>query len=309
MATKLLIPASVKTIDTSFLSDFLLCEEYAVDEKNENYKSVDGVIFDPSGETLIGYPHSKPDAEYEVPAKTEKIGERAFYNNYALTKVTFPKSLRTIGEYAFGACSNLTTVEFNKGLKEIGNNAFSTVPLANVTLPSSIVTIGSSAITLTQDYGRLELPEKLEKMGLFAFGSSYDSSFTQDVIRIPARLKFEKSSINRVLFEKYEVDEKNEYHTVVDGMLMSKDGMTLTAVPTLMEGDLIVPEGTLYIDYAALDYCDLITDIYLPDSILDAGGAISKDYSTGEYKYVIHCSEGSEVQKALDAKGIPWEAR
>ena len=309
MATKLLIPASVKTIDTSFLSDFLLCEEYAVDEKNENYKSVDGVIFDPSGETLIGYPHSKPDAEYEVPAKTEKIGERAFYNNYALTKVTFPKSLRTIGEYAFGACNNLTTVEFNKGLKEIGNNAFSTVPLANVTLPSSIVTIGSSAITLTQDYGRLELPEKLEKMGLFAFGSSYDSSFTQDVIRIPARLKFEKSSINRVLFEKYEVDEKNEYHTVVDGMLMSKDGMTLTAVPTLMEGDLIVPEGTLYIDYAALDYCDLITDIYLPDSILDAGGAISKDYSTGEYKYVIHCSEGSEVQKALDAKGIPWEAR
>ena len=59
----------------------------------------------------------------------------------------------------------------------------------------------------------------------------------------------------------------------------------------------------------ALDDCDLITDIYLPDSVLDPGGVVIKDSSTGEYKYVIHCSEGSEVQKALDAKGIPWEAR
>ena len=146
-------------------------------------------------------------------------------------------------------------------------------------------------------------------MGLFAFGGSYDSAFTQDVIRIPDRLKFEKSSLRRVLFEKYEVDENNENYSVADGMLMSKDGMTLIAVPTLLEGDLVVPEGTLYIEYSALDECDLITDIYLPDTILDIGAAASKDYSTGEYKYVIHCSEGTEAQKMLDAKGVPWVAR
>ena len=307
--TKLILPASVQTIDGTFLKDFMYCEEYAVDEKNENFKSVDGIIFDNSGETLIGYPRSKPDPEYEVPAKTEKIGEYAFYNNYMITKVVFPKSLRTIGECAFYGCGSLTTVEFNKGLKEIGNNAFNNVMLSNVSLPSSIVSIGDSAFTLTEGYGRLELPEKLEKMGLFAFGSSYDSSFTQDVIRIPNRLKFEKSSLRDVLFEKYEVDESNENYSVADGMLMSKDGMTLIAVPTLLEGDLVVPEGTVYIDYSALDDCELIKDIYLPDTILDIGSTASKDYKTGEYKYVIHCSEGTEAQKLLDAKGVPWVAK
>ena len=244
-----------------------------------------------------------------MPTKTEKIGEYAFYNNYMITKVVFPKSLRTIGECAFYGCGSLTTVEFNKGLKEIGNNAFNNVMLSNVSLPSSIVSIGDSAFTLTEGYGRLELPEKLEKMGLFAFGSSYDSSFTQDVIRIPNRLKFEKSSLRDVLFEKYEVDESNENYSVADGMLMSKDGMTLIAVPTLLEGDLVVPEGTVYIDYSALDDCELIKDIYLPDTILDIGSTASKDYKTGEYKYVIHCSEGTEAQKLLDAKGVPWVAK
>ena len=308
-AAKLVIPASVQTIDINFLNSFIFCKEYAVDENNENYRSENGVLFDASGETLIGYPRYKADPEYEVPAKTERIEESAFYSNTSLTKVVFPKSLRTIGKNAFSSCSSLKTVEFNKGLKEIEERAFYTDQLANVSLPSSIVSIGGSAFWLAEEYGRLEFPEKLEKMGLFAFGSSYQGPFTQDVIRIPARLKFEKQSLREIMFERFEVDEKNEYHKVVDGLLMSKDGMTLTAVPTLMKGDLVVPEGTVSIDYSALDNCDLITDIYLPDSMLDIGGVAAKNYATGEYKYVLHCSEGTEVQKYLDSKGVPWVAK
>jgi hypothetical protein len=76
-----------------------------------------------------------------------------------------------------------------------------------------------------------------------------------------------------------------------------------------MEGDLYVPEGTFYIQYYALKECDRITDIYLPDSILDIGSIDEKDYDTDEYKYVIHCYEGTEAQKALDAEGTPWKAR
>ena len=58
----------------------------------------------------------------------------------------------------------------------------------------------------------------------------------------------------------------------------------------------------------ALDGCDRITDIYLPDSILDLGNVGKKDYDTGEYYFTIHCKENSEAQRRLDAKGIPWEA-
>ena len=309
-SSNLIIPASVEKIEVTFLNDFSQCEAYEVDEKNENYRSIDGVIFDASGETLIGYPVGKKDKEYEVPAKTERIGNSAVYFNSNLGKVTFPKSLRTIGDHAFDGCYGLTTVVFNKGLKEIGKYAFDSAPLADVSLPSSVVSIGDSAFTLTENFGRIELPEKLETMGYAAFGTDYgEPLFTQDVIRIPSKLKFNKNSISGAVFDQYEVDEDNENFTVTDGLLMSKDGSTLAAVPTGMEGDLYVPEGTFYIQYDALEECDRIKDIYLPASILDIGSIDEKDYDTGEYKYVIHCYEGTEAQKSLDAEGTPWKAR
>ena len=89
---------------------------------------------------------------------------------------------------------------------------------------------------------------------------------------------------------------------------MSRDGADLVSVPTLREGELHVPEGTLAINYYALNGCDLITDIYLPDSLLDIGNIGVTDKETGAFKYVIHCREDSEARRKLDAKKVPWEA-
>ena len=234
------------------------------------------------------------------------IGENAFYLNTLLTKVTLPKSLRTIGKSAFGSCSSLSDVEFAKGLKEIGARAFNNCPLKDVKLPSSVTSIGSSAFTPGEGFGKIELPDKLEKMGYSAFTARYGEPFTQDVILIPANLVITEKFLDNILFERFEVNEKSEKYMAADGLLMSKDGRTLVAVPTLAEGDLVVPDGTLYIEYSALDGCDKVTDIYLPDSILNIGNIGAKDYETGEYRFVVHCNAGTEVQRRLDARGIPW---
>lgn len=304
--SKVVIPDSVSTIENKFFSDFYMLKALETGAGNKNYKCVDGVLFDAKGETLIVYPKQKEDAEYTVPAKTETIGENAFYLNTFLTKVTLPKSLRTIGKSAFGSCSSLSEVVFAKGLKEIGDRAFYGCSLQNVMLPSSVTAIGGSAFMPGEGYGKIELPDKLEKMGYTAFSAKSGDPFTQDVIRIPAKLVITEKFLGNILFEQYEVDEKNGNYMAVDGLLMSKDGRTLVAVPTLTEGDLIVPDGTLYIEYSALDGCDKVTDIYLPDSVLNIGNIGVKDYETGEYRFVIHCNAGTEVQRRLDAKGIPW---
>ena len=112
----------------------------------------------------------------------------------------------------------------------------------------------------------------------------------------------------RVILQNYAVDGKNPYHTASDGLLMSKDGTTLVSVPTGRSGEMYVPDGTLYIDYSAFDECTSITDIYLPDSVMSIGSIGAKNYDTGEYYYTIHCHEGSEAAKKLDAKRIPWVA-
>ena len=304
--SKVVIPDSVSTIESKFFSDFYMLKELETGAGNKNYKCVDGVLFDAKGETLILYPKQKEDAEYTVPGKTVTIGENAFYLNTLLTKVTLPKSLRTIGKSAFGSCSSLSDVEFAKGLKEIGARAFNNCPLKDVKLPSSVTSIGSSAFTPGEGFGKIELPDKLEKMGYSAFTARYGEPFTQDVILIPANLVITEKFLDNILFERFEVNEKSEKYMAADGLLMSKDGRTLVAVPTLAEGDLVVPDGTLYIEYSALDGCDKVTDIYLPDSILNIGNIGAKDYETGEYRFVVHCNAGTEVQRRLDARGIPW---
>ena len=305
---KVVIPESVSSVDSEFFTYFFYLQEIEIKESNADYKSVDGVLFDKKGETLLLYPQAKEDAEYTVPDKIERIEEKAFYFNDDIEKVTLPKSLRTIGKSAFGGCSSLSVVEFGKGLKEIEDRAFDDCPLQNVKIPSSVTSIGRSAFTPGEGFGRIELPEKLESLGYYAFSCRYDSTFTQDSIRIPSKLVINNQFLYGILFENYEVDDKSENYAAVDGILMSKDGKTLVSVPTLREGDLIVPEGTLYFEYNAFSDCERITDIYLPDSIIDIGNIGRKNYDTGEYYFVIHCKENSEAQKILDAKGIPWEA-
>ena len=89
-------------------------------------------------------------------------------------------------------------------------------------------------------------------------------------------------------------------------MLMSKDKRTLIEVPGGREGAVNIPDGTRNIGENAFFNCDKITDIYLPDTILNIGNIAVKDDETGEYKYVIHCRKGTEAQKILSAMGVPW---
>ena len=306
---KIVIPDTVQYIDAEIFATFYRLKEFEVDENNPMFKSVDGVLFDKEGKTLLSYPHANERAAYDVPNKAETIADKAFYMNSKLSKVTFPKTLRVIGSNAFTGCSQLTDAEFNKGLKEIGEWAFNDCMLTNVKLPSTITYIGNSAFTAAEGFGRIELPQKLEKIGYCAFKGPRDNPFKQDVITIPEKLLITDPFLERILFEKYEVDEKSENYAAVDGLLMSKDGRTLISVPTLKEGSLVIPDGTLYISYTALEGCEKITDIYLPDSILEIGNVAAKNYDTGEYYYVIHCSEGTEAQKLLDVKGVPWVAK
>ena len=308
-ASKITIPESVEKIEPKMLTDGMFnLREVEVAEENDSYTSQNGILYTKDMKELVYYPHSRSLSEYAVPEGVETIGEYAVYLNGSLQKVTLPSSVKTIGDHAFGSCSRLTDVQFSKGLKVIGSRAFSSTPLANVKIPSSVTKIGNSAFTLSPDFGTIELPDKLQTLGYVPFSAEYNETFEQDTITIPKDLQISQKITERVILQNYAVDGKNPYHTASDGLLMSKDGTTLVLVPTGRSGDLYVPEGTLYIEYSAFDECTSITDIYLPDSIMNIGNIGARNYDTGEYYYTIHCHEGSEAAKKLDAKRIPWVA-
>ena len=48
--------------------------------------------------------------EIVLPQSLKTIGERAFYHNYYLEKITIPASVTEIGKAAFAACTNLSDI-------------------------------------------------------------------------------------------------------------------------------------------------------------------------------------------------------
>ena len=129
-----------------------------VDPENENYCSVDGVLYTKDMKTLVLRPIKNGDwlveqkladtnDTFDVPEGVTRIAACAFYKNDELIHLTLPSSLEEIGDMGFFGCYNMWTVWLNEGLKTIGNDAFSNdwcmSPMLYI--PASVEKIGNNA--------------------------------------------------------------------------------------------------------------------------------------------------------------------
>ena len=124
LLTRIDIPSTVNDISTE--RAFVGCTSLAainVSEDNENYISVDGVLFDKNQETLIYYPFAKEGDSYTIPNTVKTIAAYSFYDKKlkvvdfeegsvvetikrdALTSIKaiyLPKTIKSIYDYALG---------------------------------------------------------------------------------------------------------------------------------------------------------------------------------------------------------------
>jgi hypothetical protein len=99
-----------------------------VDPANPAYCSVDGVLFDKNGTTLLKYPSKKAAKHYEIPHGVTRLGLAAFNLKSELTSVTIPSSVTNIEANNFGGYDSLTTVTFEGNAPEIGGTIFYQTP-------------------------------------------------------------------------------------------------------------------------------------------------------------------------------------
>lgn len=242
-----------------------------VDENNQYYTSIDGVLFNKSETEIIDYPNYTQAESYAVPQSVTSIGEYAFGGDIpSLKTVIIPDTVTEIENGAFMDFYGLEYIDIPDSVTEIGDNAFNGCSqLASITIPNSVTEIGASAFRLCSSLQSVSLTEGLKSIGDYAFGGDYELSN----ITLP-------NSLNDISptaffysenFCEYLTDVSNPYFSVTDGVLYSKDKTELVSYPCGKKGnEYSVLSGTKSIgDYAIVS--NNLDSVYVPQSVEKTG--------------------------------------
>ena len=264
------IPSAVSDIgERAFATNKI--EKINVEEDNQYYTSIDGVLFNKSETEIIDYPNYTQAEFYAVPQSVTSIGEYAFGGDIPLLKtVIIPDTVTEIENGAFMDFYGLEYIDIPTSVTEISDNAFNGCSqLASITIPNSVTEIGASAFRYCSSLQSVSLTEGLKSIGDYAFSGAYELSN----IKLP-------NSLNDISptaffycenFCEYLTDVSNPYFSVTDGVLYSKDKTALVSYPFGKKGnEYSVLQGTESIgDYAII--CNNLDSIYVPQSVEKTG--------------------------------------
>ncbi len=140
--TSVVIPDSVTSINKGAFPRCSGLTSITVSVDNPNYKSIDGVLFNKDGSSIIAYPGGKSGV-YTIPSSVISIGDYAFFGCSGLTSVVIPNSVTSIGSESFRYCTVLTSIVIPNGVTSIEMMAFSdctglTSVTINAVIPPSL---------------------------------------------------------------------------------------------------------------------------------------------------------------------------
>lgn len=96
-------------------------EKYIVNEDNQEYSTIDGVLYDKAKKILLRFP---PFCQATSTYDTEIIGYGAFCDCNFLTSIRIDPPTREIRRRAFGWCRNLRAIKIPSSVTEIKKDAF-----------------------------------------------------------------------------------------------------------------------------------------------------------------------------------------
>ncbi|NMP38238.1 MAG: leucine-rich repeat domain-containing protein [Clostridiales bacterium] len=113
-----------------------------VDDANEYYTDVDGVLYTKDKTEILLYPtyhteylvkigkvpenyYETHDETYEIPEGVKRIATGCFYKTWGIKEITLPSTLESIGDMAFFKCESMLLTKLPDSLKEMGNDSFS----------------------------------------------------------------------------------------------------------------------------------------------------------------------------------------
>ncbi|MGN1421844.1 MAG: leucine-rich repeat protein [Oscillospiraceae bacterium] len=164
------IGSGTESVGTLALCKCTSLKSVSVDSNNQNYTSVDGVLFSKDKSTLITYPAAKTVTSYSIPNGVTTIAGSAFDQCTNLTSVSIPSSVSTIGSSAFQTCTSLKSVTIPGSVTSIGNWIFNgCTSLETVTICNGVTSIGEWDFASCSTLASITIPSSVTTIGNFAF--------------------------------------------------------------------------------------------------------------------------------------------
>ena len=152
--TSVTIPNSVTSIGNNVFVGCSGLTSISVENANQSYKVVDGLLLSADGKTLITVPAGLTSVT--IPEGVTSIGNDAFRGCSGLTEIVIPDSVTSIGNNAFYNCSGLTSVTIGKGVTKIGNDAFRyCTGLTEITVPLKLFNTKTGKLNTSSPFGGL----------------------------------------------------------------------------------------------------------------------------------------------------------
>ena len=237
--TEVKIPNSVTSIGSYAFTGCTSLKEITVDKDNQNYSSVNGVLFNKNKTELIAYPDQKGNT-YTIPDSVTSIGESAFHS-CSLTNITIPDGVTYIGRRAFEDCTNLTEVKIPDSVTSIENWVFSgCTSLTNITLSDGVTSIGENTFVGCTSLTNIKIPNSVTKIG----GGVFNSCTSLTNIEIP-----------------------DSVTSIGDGVFGICTSLT----------NIEIPDSVTSIGDVAFAYCTSLTEVKIPNSVTYIGSEAFKD--------------------------------
>lgn len=143
--TSMTIPESVDSIGSGAFSGCTGLMSFAVSEGNQHYVVHSGLLLDSEMKRLVAVPGGLEVVT--IPNGVTSIEPRAFQGSSALSSVTIPESVTSFGVDAFANCSSLESITIPVGVTSIEEGVFNGCPrLECVTIPQLALDMGLQTV-------------------------------------------------------------------------------------------------------------------------------------------------------------------
>ena len=145
-------------------------ESIVVSPLNDNYSSIQGILFDIEKQSIIYCPAQLRITEFTTPSNVKTIGMYSFSDSQWIQSVTIGSSVVTVEAGAFANCISLKEVAFASPSTSVGSDTFTNcTALQKVTLPEGLESISHYEFRGCSQLTSIDIPSSVHTINDYAF--------------------------------------------------------------------------------------------------------------------------------------------